>query len=124
MFAVVACAAACSRPAPPPTAKPEIVWRKLGSWDGSGDKQTESFPGDTGAFRVKWATRHENAPGSGHFTLTFHSAISGRPLVTAVEQDGNGEGTAYVTEDPRIFFAVVESTGLDWQFTVEEGITR
>jgi hypothetical protein len=101
-----------------------MAWRPLGSWEGSGDKQTESFPGDTGAFRIRWTTKNEKAPGSGHFTLTFHSAISGRPLMTAVEQNGNGDGTAYVTEDPRIFFAVVESTGLDWQFTVEEGVTR
>jgi hypothetical protein len=27
-----------------------------------------------------------------------------------------------VTEDPRTFFAVVESSNVDWQFSVDEGI--
>ena len=50
------------------------------------------------------------------------SSISGRRLATAVDVQGVGHNTAYVTEDPRAFFAVVESANVDWQFSVDEGI--
>ena len=43
-------------------------------------------------------------------------------LVQAVDQRGVGRGTAYVSEDPREFYLVVESSNLDWSVTVEEGI--
>jgi hypothetical protein len=50
------------------------------------------------------------------------SSISGRRLLTAVDFDGVGHHTTYVTEDPRPFFAVVESSNVDWRFSVDEGI--
>ena len=115
-------AAACSQP--PPRREPEIVWRELGKWSGRGQVQTESFTGETGSLRIQWRTQTERAPGAGNFELTIHSAISGRPLQTAVDQKGAAEGTAYVAEDPRVFFAVVDSAGLDWAFTIEEGVSR
>jgi len=115
--------AACSQ-APPPPRQPEVAWRELGKWSGRGQLQTESFPGETGSLRIQWQTRNEAVPGAGRFELTIHSAISGRPLLTAVSEKGAGEGTAFVSEDPRIFFAVVDSAGLDWSFTIEEGVSR
>ena len=36
----------------------------------------------------------------GVFRLTIHSAISGRPLVTAADQRGVGKGVFYVNETP------------------------
>lgn len=100
------------------------MWHSLGSWSGRGVSQTESFTSDTGALRVRWTTKNPPAPGGGAFELTINSAISGRPLAVAVEQQGAGGATAYVTEDPRVFFAVVNSAELDWSFTIEEGISR
>ena len=35
---------------------------------------------------------------------------------------GEGSGVAYVTEDPRQFFLVIESSGVDWNVWVEEGV--
>jgi hypothetical protein len=101
-----------------------IIWNPVGQWSGHGSLQTESFPGDTGSFRIRWKADNDRANGKGHFALTIHSAISGRPLEVAVEDGPAGEGTAYVQEDPRIFFAVVDAADLDWSFTIEEALTR
>jgi hypothetical protein len=99
-----------------------VVWRSIGSWSGRGNNQTESFTSDTGSLRVRWQTNHEVAPGDGTFRLTLHSAISGRPLALAVEHRGVGADTSYVSEDPRVFYMVVDSAGVEWSFTVDEGI--
>lgn len=104
-----------------PVSRKETIWRPLGTWSGHGNLQSESFPGDSGAMRIRWATKNAPDPAA-PFTLTIHSAISGRPLMVMVEHKGNGEGTAYLSEDPRVFFAVVEAADLDWTFTIEEPV--
>jgi hypothetical protein len=106
-------------PAPP---EPTIAWRPLGSWSGRGNMQTESFTSDTGSMQVQWTTAKPSKAGAGAFRLTIHSAISGRPLMEAVDQKGVGTGTAFVHEDPRVFFAVVDSADLDWSFTLQEAL--
>jgi len=119
-------AGAC-KASPKPSAKSsptEIAWRPLGSWSGQGKIQTESFTSDTGAMRVRWSTTNETPPGTGTFQLTINSAISGRPLLVAVDERGMHHDTAYIQEDPRVFFAVVDSANLDWSFTIEEAATR
>jgi hypothetical protein len=99
-----------------------VVWRKLGSWSGRGSTQTDPFISDTGALRLTWATKNEAAPGTGTFRVTVHSDVSGRSLVLAVDARGVGHDVAYVTEDPRSFFLVVESANLDWTLAADEGI--
>jgi hypothetical protein len=106
----------------PPPRELQFVWRPLGTWSGHGNRQTESFTSDTGSLRVQWITSNETRPGAGTFQLTIHSAISGRSLQVAVDHRGPGRNTAYVQEDPRVFFAVVESAGLDWSFTIDEAV--
>ena len=96
------------------------MWRKVNTWSGRDRLQSESWPSDTGAMRVRWQTSHAAAGGS--FQLTIHSAISGRPMQTVVDQLGDGEGTAYFSDDPRVFFAVVDSQNLDWTFTIDEPV--
>jgi len=98
-----------------------VVWRAIGSWSGRGNTQTESFTSDTGSLRVRWQTSHEVRPGDGTFRLTLHSAISGRPLVQAVDHRGVGADTAFVSEDPRVFYVVVDSARVEWSFTIDEG---
>jgi hypothetical protein len=103
-------------------AEQQTTWRKLGEWSGTGTTQTDSFTSDSGALRIHWKTTpHAGATPPGSFLLTIHSSISGRPLQVAVDQHGPGEDIVYVTDDPRVFFAKIESTGLDWTFSVEEG---
>ena len=56
------------------------------------------------------------------FRVTIHSAISGRPLLVAVDHTGPGKGTATVGEDPRVFFAEIVAGDLDWSITVQERV--
>jgi hypothetical protein len=70
--------------------------------------------------RIRWNTSHAKA--GGVFQLTIHSAISGRPMQLLVDHAGDGEGTEYFSDDPRVFFAVVDSNNLDWTFTIEEPV--
>ena len=99
-----------------------VIWEPLGAWSGQKSLQTESFTSDTGAFRVKWEARAGKLPGEGRFLLTLHSAISGRPLQVVVDHSGPGAATAYLNDDPRIFFAVVDASNVEWSFTFEEAV--
>lgn len=101
----------------------QIAWRTVGTYTGHGSEQSASFTSDNGAMRILWETKPSGAASSsGTFRITIHSAISGRPLLVAVDQKGPGKGTAFVGEDPRVFFAEVDSHDLDWSFTVQERI--
>ena len=73
--------------------------------------------------RILWEAKASGpTSSSGTLRLTIHSAISGRPLLVALDQKGPGKGTAFVGEDPRVFFAEVVSKELDWSFTVQERV--
>jgi hypothetical protein len=121
VWALAVLSSGCQAP-PVRAANPEVVWRPLGSWSGRGNTQTESFTSDSGSMRVQWTTAKASKAGAGTFRLTIHSAISGRPLMEAVDQQGVGTGTAFVHEDPRVFFAVVESADLEWSFALQEAL--
>src|SRR4051812_12716303 len=108
--------------APVKAAEPQIIWRAVGNWSGHGNRQTESFTSDSGALRVKWETTAAGAPAPGAFTLTAHSAISGRILQQVVDERGAGSGVDYVSQDPHVFYMSVESAGVEWKFSVDEGI--
>jgi len=67
------------------------------------------------------ATRVAGATGPGSLKIVVHSAISGRPLAAAaVDHQGEGTGTAYVSEEPRVFFTVVSARDVEWTFTISE----
>jgi len=101
-----------------------MIWRAVGTWSGHGNRQTESFHGETGALRVTWEARPESADGqAGPFRLTAHSAISGRVLAEVVDRQGPGSGVGYVSTEPHTFYISVESSGLSWRFSVDEGLT-
>jgi len=72
--------------------------------------------------RVNWRADHQAPGAGGAFQLTIHSAVSGRPLLVAVDHPGAGHDISYVHESPRTFYGVVRSTDLDWFFTVEEAV--
>ena len=123
-MAVASAASACRRHEASPVKKsePQMIWRTVGSWSGHGNRQTESFHGETGALRVTWEARPEPAEGpAGPFRLTAHSAISGRILGEVVDHRGPGSGVGYVSTEPHTFYISVESTGLAWTFSVDEG---
>jgi hypothetical protein len=107
--------------APHQIPKQEIAWRTVGTYSGHGSEQSASFTSDNGAMRILWEAKPSGGESSsGAFRITIHSAISGRPLLVAVDHKGPGKGTAFVGEDPRVFFAEVDSHDLDWSFTVQE----
>jgi hypothetical protein len=121
-------AGGCTRRAvdPPKPAERTVADHQLGSWSGRGNLQTESFTSDTGALRVRWETTPQ--PGdpasaaTGAFRITAHSAISGRPLQEVVDHTGVGGGVGYVQQDPHVFYVVVDSSHVNWRFTVEEAV--
>jgi hypothetical protein len=115
---------ACSSGTPPPTKHAEtIVWRPVGAWSGQGNRLTEAFVSDTGTLRFRWETRSRGNEGRGRFRLTLNSGVSGRVIATvADEKGGEGSGQSIVRDDPRMYYATVESADLDWRFGIEEGV--
>ena len=116
----VACG--CHSEPRPESHHPQIGWRPIGKWSGRGDTQTESFDIDSTQWRIKWETKGATSPGIGSFHVEVHSAVSGRPLQEAVVHQGDGRGVAYVTEDPRLYHLVIDSSGVDWSLAVEEAV--
>jgi len=108
----------CRQQAP----KAVVGWRPIASFSGRGDSQTESFNIESGQWRIQWATTNENPEGMGTFTVTVHSAVSGRPLGTPIEHKGNGRGQAYVNEDPRLYHLTIDSSHVDWSIAIEEAV--
>jgi hypothetical protein len=95
------------------------VTRPLGTFHGRGS-QTIGVVSESGRLRVSWETRNEQPSGSGTFRLALHSGVSGRPIDLITESRGVGKGVHEVADDPRPYNLMVESTNLDWSFSVEE----
>jgi hypothetical protein len=121
LVCLVIAAAGCDRPRASSAANPTILFSKLGQWSGRGNLQTESFNSATGYLRVTWETTNETRPGEGRFKLIVGSSISGRPLMVMVDAKGVGHNVTYLNEDPRTFYALVESSNVDWKFSIDEG---
>ena len=113
---------ACQSDSKPEEKPAKLGWRPVGTWSGRGNLQIESFEMNSGHWRIKWQTTNETTPGAGRFRVTVHSAVSGRPLMMAVEQKGAGHDIAYVDEDPRLFYLEIESSDEDWSIAVEEAV--
>jgi len=109
---------ACGSP-PRPQPKPrQVGWRPITTFTGRGSLQTESFNIESTEWRIRWEAKGK----TGDFQVMVHSAVSGRPLMEAIHQQGPGHGIAYVTEDPRLYHLVVESNDLDWWMAVDEAV--
>ena len=107
-------------PRPQPSA---VVWKPIGTWSGRGDRQTETFTGDTGGFRVHWEATREEPAGAGRLRVVFRSGDSGREIIEAIDARGAGSGTEEVAADrPRWFYITIESASVDWTVTVDERI--
>jgi hypothetical protein len=110
----------CRTP-PKPAEAPLLGWRPVASWSGQSNYQTDSFDIGTGQWRIKWETQDQPIEKQKTFRVIVHSSVSGRFVEVAVDHPSAGKGISYVAEDPRAFFLVVESTGVDWKLNVEEG---
>jgi hypothetical protein len=121
--AIVLVLAGCRSRSERPPAREVSIWRKVGSWSGRGNIQTETFTSDTGAFRVTWETRNETAPGAGRLYAVFRSGDSGREIMDAVKTQGVGRGVEHVSaERPRWYYLSIDSANVDWAITVDEEI--
>ena len=91
---------------------------------GRGDQQLDSFQSDSGALRIEWeAKQAAGAPSTGSLKVVVHSSISGRPLAApVVDHSGDGKGTAYFSEEPRVFFLNVSAKDVDWKIAVSERV--
>ena len=108
---------------PPDPPRAVVVWQPIGSWSGRGDKQTETFTGDTGGFRVHWETTQEAPAGGGRLRVVFRSGDSGREIIEAIDARGTGGGTEEVAaERPRWYYLTIESANVDWKVSIDERI--
>jgi hypothetical protein len=82
-----------------------IQWEPIKRWSGRGDQQLDSFQSDSGALRIEWEAKR--VPGAS------------APIL---EHRGKGKGTAYVSEEPRVFFMEVTSADVDWKIGVAERV--
>jgi hypothetical protein len=115
--------AACRSEAPRPAPQQVVVWKPIGSWSGRGDRQTETFTGDTGGFRVHWETSKEAPAGGGRLRVVFRSGDSGREIIEAIDARGTGDGTEEVAaERPRWYYITIESANVDWKVSIDERI--
>ena len=118
-------ASACKSevPSPPPNLHSRVVaWKKLASWSGRGNLQTETFTSDNGSFRINWETKNETAAGRGTLKVAFRSGDSGRVIIDAVDQKGAGGGSKEVGDNVRWYYLTIDSANLEWSVTVEEPI--
>ena len=110
-------------PAPQPEPPSHVVaWKPLRSWSGRGSMQTETFTSDNGSFRISWETSNESAGGAGRLRVAFRSGDSGRVIIDAVDQKGEGDGSEEVGDMVRWYYLTIDSANVDWRVTVEEPI--
>jgi hypothetical protein len=122
LLPLIACESAQEEPPAPPVAAASTLWRSLGDWSGSGNRQTESFDVTTGSMRLTWEALQEGAGDMPHFRVSLHSAISGRPLQTIVDTDEAGSGTADLAASQRVAYLLIESEQIRWRLTLQEGV--
>jgi hypothetical protein len=120
VVAVLVCAT-CSRVSPQ-APQETTVWRPLGAWSGRAVLQTDPFLCNSGLLRVTWQARNASPSDPGSLRISLHSDVSGRRLAVVLDHRGAGNDVAYINEDPRAFFLVIESTGLEWSVDVAEGV--
>jgi hypothetical protein len=114
-----------SEPEPaPPVAAATTFWHALGTWAGNGDRQTESFDVTTGSMRLTWEALPDGSGGTTHFRVSLHSAISGRPLQTIVDNQEAGTGTVDLAASPRVAYLLIESEQILWSVTLQEAVSR
>jgi len=110
---------------PAPVSQPPtriVAWKRLGSWSGRANMQTETFMSDTGSFRVHWETSNESPAGKGTLKVAFRSGDSGRVIIDAVDRRGIGSDTTYVSDQVRWYYLTIDAANIEWSVTVEEPV--
>lgn len=109
---------ACVGPPAPPDRG--VAWRALGSWQGRGNRQLETFPIQGGAVRLHWETTRPADGKEGWLKVRVQSGDSGRILAEPIDVHGAGRDTvSFVLEHHRVYLTV-ESADVDWSIRAEE----
>ena len=124
LLALPVMAGGCAAPPARAEQADGTAWRALGTWTGTGNRQTESFDVVTGALRLRWAATATGVGGVGHFRVWLYSAISGRPLQLVVDSPGAGSGVAHAADDPRVSYLMIDAEGVAWTATLDEAVAR
>ena len=123
LFLAVAPLFGCRSEQTPPQPNEFVIWKRLGSWSGRGNAQTENFTSDTGGFRVHWETTNAARADAARLRVVFRSGDSGREIIEAIDAHGVGQGVEEVAaERPRWYYLTIESADVDWKVSVDERI--
>jgi hypothetical protein len=100
--------------ATPPSASAQADWRRVGQWQGNGDKNTETFQVISRRWRIAFTVRD---PRSG----TPHLCIAVRTLEGARVEGGcyRRDDTTYIYTDPGNYYLDINSAD-QWTVLVEE----
>lgn len=128
LLAIASTGLACRRDtaatSPGPAAPADLEWRLVGTWSGTGPRQTESFEVSQFAMRLRWQVVRTTAPGPARFEVTLHSAVSGRPLQALVDASRVESGEVLVADDLRPAHFVVDAEHVEWRMTLEQPYAR
>jgi hypothetical protein len=108
--------------APPVAAGAPTEWRRIASWSGRGDQQTETFPIEGWIWRVHWEARNDSAGGKGALRVAALSADSGREIAEITDVRGNDHDVKYLSDLPRRYYLVVTASDNEWSLVVEEPV--
>ncbi len=103
-----------SAPAPPQKAR---WWHRIGSWQGSGAKETEVFDVASSEWRLVWTSKPVDGAGYLSFTVCDES---GGPVALAVNQTAAGADTTYVHTKPGRYYISANAANTDWSVSVED----
>ncbi|MDQ7094285.1 zinc ribbon domain-containing protein [Desulfosporosinus sp. PR] len=108
--------ASSSTPASTPAPAPEKKWTQIGSWSGSGIKNTEDFTISDGAqYRLNW----EAQDNGGVFQIYVEDS-KGAPVDVAANVQNAAKDVSYVHASAGTYHLSINSANTKWSVTLEE----
>ena len=104
---------------PPPAPERGLAWRPLGSWQGHGNQQLETFPIQGGTMRLHWETANPSG-NDGWLKVRVQSGDSGRVLAEPIDVRGLGKDSVSIALEHHRVYLTVESANVDWSIRAEE----
>ncbi|HTE06233.1 MAG TPA: hypothetical protein VK824_08555 [Planctomycetota bacterium] len=92
-------------------------WGRVGTWSGSGPKQTAMFDVASGEWRLEWTAK--DAAGAGYVGIAVYNE-SGALVAMPVNQASGGSDTSYVHAKPGRYYLDINAANVEWTVTVED----
>lgn len=105
---------------PPPAPERGVSWRAVGSWQGRGNQQLETFPIQAGTMRLHWETANPSGGKDGWLKVRVQSGDSGRVLAEPIDVRGIGRDSVNIVLEHHRVYLTVESANVDWSIRAEE----